>query len=303
MSQRLKVVYITSSGHSGSTLLDLLVSGHSKVFSVGEVKDFDRSRESRRCTCGAKSPFDCPFWHRIAHHLQTQHGLALDNLNVLNDDLEEFETHNQALFEAVSEESGCRIIVDSSKNTNRLRSLLRCTAIDVEVIHLIRSPFGVAYSNLRKGRSVRRFVFLWAIRLTRTRRLLRNHPHLEVRYERLASRPAEVVSEIMGMLGLPFEPGQLDFAGQDRHNIGGNRMRFSKDSTIALDQAWQSGLDPLQKVTVGLVSKAARAPGVELAYRAIGWITSRWPALITRFRGEDRERPAESTPGGVAALR
>ena len=38
MSDQIQLVYITGRGHSGSTLLDLLISAHSEVVSVGEAK-------------------------------------------------------------------------------------------------------------------------------------------------------------------------------------------------------------------------------------------------------------------------
>ena len=44
---KLKIVYIYSLGHSGSTLLDVILNQHSDIQSVGEIIFFDRSWYSR----------------------------------------------------------------------------------------------------------------------------------------------------------------------------------------------------------------------------------------------------------------
>ena len=41
------ILYVVSHSHSGSTLLELLVGGHSAVASLGEVKWLDRGLELR----------------------------------------------------------------------------------------------------------------------------------------------------------------------------------------------------------------------------------------------------------------
>jgi hypothetical protein len=45
----MKVIFILGSGHCGSTLLDLILDSHSKVFSVGEIGDL---RKQKIGTCG-----------------------------------------------------------------------------------------------------------------------------------------------------------------------------------------------------------------------------------------------------------
>ena len=56
-----RVLYITSRGHSGSTLLSLLVSGHSQVVSAGELKMLSNPDPQRRlCSCHRQVPSQCP---------------------------------------------------------------------------------------------------------------------------------------------------------------------------------------------------------------------------------------------------
>jgi hypothetical protein len=254
------VVYITSMGHSGSTLLDLLISGHPSVVSVGEVWNVGRSSADVACLCGAETLRVCKFWINVENKVRAAVGVGLDGLNLLGGTLDQFEDHNLALFEAVSSSSDCGIIVDSSKNTDRLEALLRCKSVNLVVIHLIRNPLAVSHSYKRKGHDVGRISTSWARRVKRTRGVLQGHTSVELRYERLVNRPAESLSGIMNWLGLEMDSGQLDFTGRLRHNIGGNRMRFATTSHIAEDTSWRSGLTPWEMI----VSLASVAPSLML---------------------------------------
>ena len=61
-SVRPTVVYITSRGHSGSTLLSLILGGHSQVVSGGELKMLINAKaESKLCGCHFVTPDQCPF--------------------------------------------------------------------------------------------------------------------------------------------------------------------------------------------------------------------------------------------------
>jgi len=267
--RRIRVVYITSISHSGSTLLDLLISSHSRVVSVGEIKRIGRRPASRRCTCGAASAFECPFWMAVGRRMTETAGIELDHLSLLHPDEPDFERHNLSLFEAVRDRSGCDVIVDSSKDLDRLLGLLQCSSLDLAVIHLVRSPFGVAHSMLRKGSAPTSTALRWARRTLLVRRLLRLRRHLEVRYEDLVDRPADTIARVMAAIGLDFETDQLDFASRTRHNVGGNRMRFNRDSTIVHDRSWRSGLSVLQKIGVAAATLPALLPGSYWIYQGL----------------------------------
>lgn len=57
---QIKLIYILGSGHSGSTLTDLILGSHSSIESVGELfqlpeyvsPDSNRADDRRICTCG-----------------------------------------------------------------------------------------------------------------------------------------------------------------------------------------------------------------------------------------------------------
>lgn len=63
-----QIVHVIGSGHSGSTLLDMLLGGHSQISSLGEALflhfNLRGSREFDVCTCGQHVRM-CPFWTRV----------------------------------------------------------------------------------------------------------------------------------------------------------------------------------------------------------------------------------------------
>lgn len=251
-----RIVYIAGSAHGGSTLLDLLLGGHSATFGLGEV-NYLHGRGSPRCSCGVDAHGDCPFWSAVDARLGDEHGLALDGLEVRGSDPERFGDHNRALVAAAAAVSGKRVLVDSSKSPRRLAALVSAD-IDVRPIHLVRSPFGVCYSYARRGGAVGKPARDYVREHRRIRETLRGRDHLVVRYEKLAERPEAEVARVMEWLGLAFEPAQMDFLAGERHNWGGNGLRFRGDTTIRRDDAWRTGLSRWQKAVVGLTTLGSR---------------------------------------------
>ncbi len=58
------LVAIASAGHSGSTLLDLLLGNHSDVCSAGEMNRLTLHAADRVCACGA-TVTSCDYWNRV----------------------------------------------------------------------------------------------------------------------------------------------------------------------------------------------------------------------------------------------
>jgi len=255
------VVYITSLGHSGSTLLDMLISAHSQATTVGEAKNLRPGRfDEATCSCAARWIRRCPFWERLGGVLETDHDLRLDRLDLMSDDRSVFERDNLALFQAVAGVAGRRVVVDSSKNPGRLRRLMEIERLRIEPIHLIRRAHGVVHSNLRKGRpwvgSCRDYVRS----VRRTRAALRGVDHARLQYEELATDPQRVLTALMPRFGLRFEPAQLDdWARRERHDCGGNRMRRGTSGSIRLDLAWEHELGTWRKLAISALTLRARA--------------------------------------------
>src|SRR5262245_43457673 len=118
----MKIIFIASLSHSGSTLLDLMLNAHPQVASAGELKQlsrcarFERRGRRHRCTCGAKSLWDCTFWSRVSCLTKQATGQTIGELNVENyNDVEGFQRDNLVLFNAIALAAGKDYVVDSSK--------------------------------------------------------------------------------------------------------------------------------------------------------------------------------------------
>lgn len=253
----LRLVYVVSRGHSGSTLLDFLLGSHSHIFSTGEAKMFQQ-QPNKRCTCGASSWSACPFWSAVDRRMLADSGFGLEGIPLDSEDLSEFARANRAFFAAVQAVSEKPMVLDSSKSIARLEKLL-ASGIEVRPIHLLRDACGVVYSNIKKGRAVMRYCRPYVREHLHAAYVLRGRPHAEVLYEDLARDPARELERIARFLGLEPEPeGLQHWRNLERHNFGGNKMRFGKTDEIRLDESWRTGLRVHQKLWIRASTFPAR---------------------------------------------
>lgn len=267
-----KVVFIASLSHSGSTLLDLILNAHPDVTSVGELKQLGRfarlEKPNRRlrCTCGAESLMSCEFWTSVSALTERATGRPIGELNVENyADQESFATDNAALFEAIATVAGTRYVVDSSKQVARLALLIKNPALDLFPIFLIRDPKGQICSSQKTSTGLARLIGNYVRTNREIYELVKNRPHAVVRYEELVRNPERVLEALMQQIDLTFEPGQLDWASRVRHNVGGNGMRRSSSSELKLDERWREHFTLLQKLAID----AGTLPGRYLFARSV----------------------------------
>ena len=275
MTEPYTLIYITSVDHSGSTLLDLLLSSHSQIAGMGEIKVLSKRVSAahfqrwgitnpldRTCACGVRPISSCGFWKAVDGRMRNDAGLGLTALDLYSDDESTFVAHNRAVLRAIQAVTGRGYIVDLSKSLTRLRRLVDSGVFDVRPLHIVRNPLGVVYSKLTK----RKLTLVQCARtynriLLRTRRFLRHREHLEMSYEALATSPEREVARAVEWLGLDFEPGQMDWAEKEHHHIQGNHLRRNRDGRISLDRRWETGLTTWQKVCIRAVTLPTRVPG------------------------------------------
>ncbi len=262
-----RLIYLAGPAHCGSTLLEMLLDAHSCCRGLGELKVLTPARRAKRervlkaaCPCGAPEKSRCPFWQRVDACLRDAHGTGLRDLDLDAPEPSRFARDNLRLLAAAHRVSGRPWLVDSSKSPRRLVRLLELPSIDLRIVELSRSPHGVVFSHVRKGRST----LAGALRYARTRRALdralAHTPCLAVDYERLAVSPADELERVLEACGLELEPGQLDWASRPNHSLCGNRMRFQRGSEIRLDDAWEQALSPLQRTLVSALTRGLGGP-------------------------------------------
>ena len=299
------LVYLLAASHSGSTLLALLLASHPEICTTGELKASSLGDPNRyRCSCGMPIR-QCPFWADVTRGMaargcrfditrSTTHldldatpfekrllrplvrGQAIEALRdaalacspAWHRRLAQFHQANEALVRALTERTGARMVVDSSKVGIRLKYLLRNPGLDVRVVRLVRDGRAVALTytdsdeyadasaaHLRRGGSgdgrprdhltLGEAAHEWRRSNEEADALLGAldpSRHCTVTYEDLCSNTQSVLTSLWTFLGV--EPARFDrgWRGRSRHIIG-NGMRFDATEDIRLDERWKTALD------------------------------------------------------------
>jgi hypothetical protein len=256
----MRVIYIAGAAHSGSTLLDMMLNAHPAIMSVGEVLNLNRVRHSSKtgkvketkCSCGAVGLLQCAFWSSVNTRIKQTGGTTITRL-----DLNEHLTANSLLFHAISDVSGKKFVVDSSKVPNRLQHLLLQEELKVYPIHLVRKPAGQIASVIKKH-GLAKSILYYEVVHARVRQMLKSVPHSLVRYEDLVNDPKRTLQSILEPLGLEFDTRQLAWAEQEKHSFAGNHARFQSKSELVLDEAWKYRLTPAQRLLIDLGTVLSR---------------------------------------------
>lgn len=292
----MQVLYIAGAGRSGSTLLEMILGNEPHCFSVGEVRFFWEywQEEGRRCGCGELLRA-CDFWTAVVKRLQAQNvDLAtLSQMAQMYDRTRYFPWYilpvrhgrsqppplflegTRLLYEAVWQESGQKIIIDSSKVPSHLFILSQLAQIDVYALHLVRDGRAVAYSwNKRQKQELgvtrqngymARHSSLRALVTWLVENIFTNSNHNKVkaytimRYEDLAQDFATVLPEAWQQLGI--SDWEVDVTREDTitvqptHSVGGNPLRFKERTLrISLDEAWRREMSTRQQLILGLIA-------------------------------------------------
>ena len=257
--QRVKIAYILSVGHSGSSILDVLLGSSENAVSIGEVKLNDKGHISNLlCTCGLR-PKMCGFWAKVDERSKSQ-GKSIFDIDFSSEKSETELNEIVDFYRNIASVAGANLVVDSSKSISRLRVLLSIKdRLDLRLIFLERSPFGVVASNKRKGRSWIRHTFFYLLNNSSKRQLASRYDHLRISYEEIASNPEQAVAKIYKYLGLDTPKSSLfcpDLA-TEKHMLGGNSMLYKPISEIKEDTRWKSELTLVQKLFIGAICHPA----------------------------------------------
>jgi hypothetical protein len=171
------------------------------------------------------------------------------------------------LYQAVARQTGCRVIVDSSKSPVYARLVAAIPGVEVAVVHLVRDPRATAWSFLRKKRlpdfgddrlmqrqhplvSARRWSLWQATTELLWRR--RDRRYLRLRYEDFIGDPQAAILRIAALAdeapaALPFSgPATVRLAAT--HSVSGNPNRFGTGEVeLRADEEWRRGMRGLDR--------------------------------------------------------
>jgi hypothetical protein len=259
----MKILFIAGLPKSGSTLLDLVLSTHSRCVGLGEILQLikpnspylDRVHDSlTACSCGAALA-TCVFWSDLVARLRQLRGAP---------PIEKYKLITSAFGKMFGRDG---ILIDSSKDIAGLM-VARTLPIETQVIYLIRDVRSWAVAHADMNERVRQqtlrargfnssptvfsqatpslhnvFLFLqWYRRNLRLKRYLENCAinYYQLGYEELCASPECILERLCAFIGIAFEICMLSPQGTSSHNILGNRMRFQPDkrARILYDDRW-----------------------------------------------------------------
>lgn len=282
-SEEIKVLFIGGWGRSGSTILERMLGQIQGFFPVGEIYNIWGRGFDQNQLCSCRRPFkQCGFWHAVIEEifgadqrydardllLLQHHTDRLRHLPQLTfpglrcgayEKLFQKYTHILSrLYAAIKKVSGCKVVVDSSKEPVHGFILNAIPTMRLHVVHLVRDSRAVAYSWQRKRRrpevywkheymprySPMQSAVEWNIRNLTVGLLSRMCGRsIRVSYENLMKSPHGALSRIMEDLNRP--QNNLNFI-KDRiatldahHTVSGNPSRFETgEIELFTDTEW-----------------------------------------------------------------
>ena len=292
------VLYIAGWGRSGSTLLARLLGQVPGVFSAGELRDvwLRGAIEDRLCGCG-ETFRTCALWREVGERAfggwDVLDVAEVQRLRVrldrpwlpprllgsrfapaLDAELLRYRDHLAALYAAIAEVTGARVIVDSSKIATYAMLLRGLPGVDLRVLHLVRDSRGVVFSwQKRVPRTDRPVVdgddemFRYGAASASARYAYYNGlahvlragrvPYRLLRYEDLLAAPERHVRNALAFAGRPAEHGDLGFLGGSHaelaanHTVDGNPMRLQRGPVLLrVDDAWRRDMGLVDRTVV-----------------------------------------------------
>lgn len=296
------VLYIGGQGRSGSTMLERAVGELPGIVGVGEVVHLwlRGLRDNELCGCG--EPFhSCPFWVEVGQRAfggwdSLDADAAVDlryrvDRNrylpfILKPKLRAayHKRHTQyidrlsLLYRAISEVSGARVIVDSSKHASYALLLSQTPGINLRLLHIVRDSRAVVHAwsrQVRRPEAIDSLMTkygpvkasaLWDVQNTVIETLKQRHPYLRVRYEDFVNSPKDTLLQIAPFAdpecpepSLPFLDGATIELGPS-HSVAGNPMRFSTGPiAIRADDRWLSEMPVARRLLVDVLTKPLNA--------------------------------------------
>lgn len=253
---QVRVFYILGLGHSGTTLLTLLLSGDPDVFAGGHLIEskriFTDQADKLKISDGTNAATSA-FWNTVKYKLKKK-GVNISTTKKIGR-LDEGNKSGEIseFYRVILEVSGASIIADNSRVTD-YRDFLKSGNCHVFNIHVSRDVRGVIYSHMRK---CRKSIFIGLS----IRWLKENLPYviwrrfrkdtIHIRYEDLVSDTSEILEEIFNKASVYFGSGRLgtknsvsEVVSSRNLMFSGNRLRLSKIQQIAIDDEYVHRLPP-----------------------------------------------------------
>jgi hypothetical protein len=285
----IKLLYISGSGRTASTLLGNILNEVPGLFYVGELMDVWRiihNRWAARCGCGEYLS-DCPVWVPVLE-AQVPPGYTLQSFSTLvmgwlrssfrarhtwsllrhshgelerDPDVSAYLKLVRSTYQSLRTITGARAIVDSSKAPAPAAGLAKMPGISTFVVHMVRDPRAVAHAWRQPKAGLEQYGILhstseWVRLTTASDAVVRglDGSAILLKYEDFVTEPARCVAAILTMMGedLATNPvrGRQVTLGPN-HSVHGNPDRFhTGDVEIKPDVRWETAMPRRQALAV-----------------------------------------------------
>jgi hypothetical protein len=294
-----KVLFIAGGGRTGSTILHNVLGQVDGLTAVGELRYVWGRGVLNNQLCGCGVPFaECPFWREVMQQafggvdatfargmLARTESFRIRNLPLMAfgptrrrelQRLTDYRKRLARLYAAIHAVSGCRVIVDSSKNPSYGYLLRHVDGVELHVLHFVRDAPPVAHSwgkhkEFEPGVQMARKLpaasaLQWLARNATAELFLGDHgtPRRQLRYEDLMQRPRDHVESIVRWVG--EDAGASPFTGQHEvhlggpnHSVFGNSVRFHRGPIVLRrDDSWQHQMRPRDRRLVEAITLPLR---------------------------------------------
>lgn len=246
--EKINLIYVLGRGHSGSTLVELLLNALPDVTGCGEIWQFPEYLANNP-VCSCNEPIhQCQFWKQAIKRIRKspewnepaflsriplykesklESLLSPAKINYSNflskTDVAAFGAREYPVYAAIRDVADAKTLVDSSKHWNRLLALESSGCFDIKVVHLVRN--GKALLDAWRRAYVResaardypvnppKEIFQWVMRARRDIRLLDDYfsgRYTRISYQEIASQPTQTLRRVCQDLNLAFEPGATE---------------------------------------------------------------------------------------------
>ena len=202
MFGRNTIVFVVSSAHSGSTLLDLLLGSHSHCTSLGEFKHIGEKLDSGGSICEICDR-SCPQWERFEAEVRPP-------------------SYHDCAFKVLK----TSLLIDSSKDLHWIKESIRHTSADTKIVRILREAQGSLVKRKRKAGEITEQAVLEWVRYNRKIDLYMNtfndENKITVKYEDLCSNIDSTLLEICRFLEIEYHGKMKSFWEKRHHCVAGN---------------------------------------------------------------------------------